>query len=50
MVTLWGVDFYLSERGSVGHLLFSTGSLGFASGMIAYLVVFIKKTRAIGME
>ena len=50
MVTLWGAGMYMSDRGSWGHLAFGLGSLVSGLGLSLYLVVFVKKTREIGME
>ncbi len=50
MVSVWGTGMYISERGSWGHLAFAAGSLLSAVAMGIYLVLFIRKTREIGME
>lgn len=50
MVTLWGIGMYMSDRGSVGHLAFAGGSLVSGVGMSIYLVLFVRKSREIGME
>ena len=50
LVAVWGVGMYTSGRGSVGHAVFAVGSLVSAVGLGIYMVAFIRKTRAIGME
>ena len=50
MVTLWGIGMYMSDRGSFGHLAFAAGSLVSGVGMSVYLVLFVRKSREIGMK
>ena len=50
LVAVWGVGMYTSGRGSVGHAVFAGGSLVSAVGLGFYMVAFVRKTRAIGME
>ena len=50
LVAVWGVGMYTSGRGSVGHAVFAAGSLVSAVGLGVYMVAFVRKTRAIGME
>ena len=50
LVAVWGLGMYTSGRGSVGHVAFAAGSLLSAGGLTIYLVAFVRKTRAIGME
>ena len=50
VVTLWGIGMYTSGRGSFGHLLFGGGSLLCGVAMAVYVVLFLRKTREIGME
>ena len=50
LVVVWGVGMYTSGRGSVGHAVFAAASLLSAVGLSVYLVAFVRKTRAIGME
>ncbi len=50
LVAVWGVGMYTSGRGSVGHVVFAAGSLVSAVGLGFYMVAFVRKTRAIGME
>jgi len=50
MVSVWGTGMYMSGSGTWGHLAFATGSLLSAVGMSIYMVIFIRKTREIGME
>ena len=49
-ITWWGTAMFLTGRGGSGYLLFAGGSLATAIGMVAYAVLFIRKTRAIGMR
>ena len=41
---------FLSGSGGSGYLLFAGGSLAAVIGMTAYAVLFVRKTRAIGMR
>ena len=50
MVDLWAIGMYVSDRGSWGHLAFAAGSLICGLGLGIYLIVFVRKTRQIGME
>ena len=50
LVGVWGIGMYTSGRGSAGHVVFAIGSLLSAAGLAVYLVAFVRKTRAIGME
>lgn len=50
LTTWWGVAMFLTGRGGSGYLLFAGGSLGAVIGMAIYAVLFIRKTRAIGMH
>ena len=50
LVAVWGLGMYTSGRGSVGHVVFAAGSLVSAVGLGFYMVAFVRKTRAIGME
>ena len=50
MVDLWAIGLYVSDRGSWGHLAFAAGSLICGLGLGFYLIVFVRKTRQIGME
>lgn len=50
MVAAWGVAMYGTASGHLGHLAFAAGSGMLGVGMAVYLAVFIKKSRAIGME
>ena len=50
LVTVWGIGMYASGRGSVGHLAFSGGALLSAAALSIYMVMFVRKTREIGME
>lgn len=50
MVTVWGAGMYMTDSGGVGHLAFGVGALLSGVGMTAYLTVFIRKTRRIGMQ
>lgn len=48
--TFWGVAMFMTERGSVGYLVFAGGSLCAVVGMAVYAVKFVRKTREIGMR
>ena len=51
LVALWGLAMYASDRGgSWEYLAFAGGSLLSGVMMSVYLVVFVRKTRRIGME
>ena len=50
VVAVWGVGMYTSGRGSLGHLAFGGGSLLAGVAMAGYLMIFLRKTREIGME
>ena len=50
LVSIWGIRMYASSEASIGHLVFAIGSLLSAIGMTLYLVVFVRKTREIGMK
>lgn len=50
LVAIWGVSMYMSGQGSIGHAAFAVGSFLSAGGLGVYLVTFVRKTRAIGME
>lgn len=50
MVALWSFNMYLVSDTSLGYLVFSCGSLTTGCGMAAYLVLFVRKSRQIGME
>ena len=50
LITWWGVAMFTTGRGGSGYLAFAGGSLGAAIGMTVYAVLFVRKTRAIGMR
>ncbi len=50
LTTWWGTAMFLSGSGGSGYLLFAGGSLAAVIGMTAYAVLFVRKTRAIGMR
>ena len=51
LVALWSLAMYASDRGGTwGYLAFAAGSLVSGLLMTAYLVVFVRKTRRMGME
>lgn len=50
LVAVWGVGMYTSGRGAMGHAVFAVGSLLSGLALTAYMVMFARKTRAIGMK
>jgi hypothetical protein len=51
LVALWGIAIFVSDRGgSWGYLAYAGGSLVSGLMMSVYLVMFVRKTRRIGME
>ena len=50
MVALWGVGMYTSGRGSMGHLAFGVGSALAGVGLAVYITLFVRKTKALGIE
>ena len=50
IVALWGVEMYTSGRGSMGHLAFGIGSALSGVGLGVYMTMFVKKTKALGIE
>jgi hypothetical protein len=49
-VSIWGIRMYASSEDSIWHLVFAVVALLSAVGMTLYLVVFVRKTREIGMK
>ncbi|MXZ69984.1 MAG: hypothetical protein F4Z04_00545 [Acidobacteria bacterium] len=50
LMTWWSVAMFTTGRGGSGYLLFAGGSLAAVIGMSVYAVLFVRKTRAIGMR
>jgi hypothetical protein len=50
VVAVWGIEMYTSGRGSTGHLAFGIGSALSGVGLAFYMTMFVKKTKALGIE
>lgn len=50
MVALWSFNMSLVSDTSLGYMAFSCGALTTGCGLTAYLVLFVRKSRQIGME
>ena len=50
MVTVWGSGMYASGQGGIGHLAFAIGSAVSGVAMTIYLIVFVRRSKQIGMK
>ena len=50
MVALWSIGMYTSGRGAMGHLVFGIGSALAGVALAVYVTLFVKKTKALGIE